>query len=177
MASHPSSPVRAFISVGANIAPATNIPRALDLLARQVHIEAVSSLYRTEPVGPPGQPPFVNGVWSVRTDLPPRDLKFGVLREIERRLGRVRTEDRYAPRPIDLDLILYGRTVVDELDLKLPDPDVARSFVRAALAELDPTLRLPGETEPVSSKAASADPVAMTTLPELTAALRESLIR
>jgi len=174
MASPPSSPVRAYISVGSNIDPDVNIARALDLLAEQVEVVAVSSMVRTAPIGPPDQPPFVNGVWCIRTDLPPRRLKFDVLRPIERRLGRARTADRYAPRPIDLDLILYGRVTLDEPDLRIPDPEVDRPFVRAALAQLDPNLRLPGEREPVSSTVA-ADDTAATVLPELTAKLTESL--
>jgi 7,8-dihydro-6-hydroxymethylpterin-pyrophosphokinase len=73
-------------------------------------------------------------------------LKFEVLRRIEAALGRRRGPDKYAPRPIDLDLLLYGDSVVEEPDLVLPDPDLrTRPFLAAALQEL-----APGLIEPVA---------------------------
>lgn len=131
----------AYVSLGSNIEPEANIPRALELLAGKVRLGGLSTFYRTEPVGPEGQPPFINGVAQVATDLPPRALKFDVLRAIEAALGRQRGPDRYAPRPIDLDLLVYGDFNVDEPDLVLPDPDLTeRPYLAAALADLDPEL-------------------------------------
>jgi 2-amino-4-hydroxy-6-hydroxymethyldihydropteridine diphosphokinase len=134
----------AYIGLGSNVSPQANIPRALELLSQAVRLSALSTFYRTAPVGPSGQPPFVNGVAQVRTDLPPRPLKFEVLRRIEAALGRRRGPDKYAPRPIDLDVLLYGDLIVDEPDLVLPDPDLrTRPFLAAALLELAPAMVLP----------------------------------
>ncbi|MBI5242021.1 MAG: 2-amino-4-hydroxy-6-hydroxymethyldihydropteridine diphosphokinase [Elusimicrobia bacterium] len=131
----------AYISLGSNVEPEANIPKALELLAAQVRLQGLSTFYRTEPVGPEGQPDFINGVAQVRTDLPPRALKFDVLRPIEAALGRQRGPDRYAPRPIDLDLLVCGDFAMDEPDLVLPDPALnERPFLAAALADLDPVL-------------------------------------
>ena len=138
-----------YISLGSNIAPEANITRALELLAKAVRLSALSTFYRTVLVGPAGQPSFVNGVAEVRTDLGPRPLKFEVLRGIETALGRRRGPDKYAPRPIDLDLLLYGDLVVREPDLVLPDPDLReRLFLAAALRELAPGLAPPGAGSP-----------------------------
>lgn len=138
----------AFVGVGSNIDPERNIPAALALLARRVRVTGCSRLYRSAPVGPPGQPAFVNGVWRVETALGPRALKEGVLRAIERDLGRVRTADRYAPRPIDLDLIAYDELVRSEPGLELPDPELrTRAFLQVPLLELAPGFSLPGTGE------------------------------
>ncbi|MCX5795294.1 MAG: 2-amino-4-hydroxy-6-hydroxymethyldihydropteridine diphosphokinase [Elusimicrobia bacterium] len=132
---------QAYIGLGSNMEPEASIPKALELLARQVRLEGLSTFRRTAPVGPAGQPEFVNGVARVSTDLPPRSLKFEVLRGIEAALGRRRGPDQYAPRTIDLDLLLYGDLVSDEPDLVLPDPDLrTRPFLAAALLELAPGL-------------------------------------
>ncbi|MBN1441873.1 MAG: 2-amino-4-hydroxy-6-hydroxymethyldihydropteridine diphosphokinase [Planctomycetes bacterium] len=128
--------VRAYIAVGSNIDPEESIFGAQVLLQRRVRLTGVSSFYRTPALDRPDQPPFLNGVWEVLTELPPRRLRDEVLRPIETALGRVRTEDRYAPRSIDLDLLLYGDRVVEEADLKIPHPDLARPFVYAPLLEL-----------------------------------------
>lgn len=127
----------AYISLGSNVEPEANIPRALEQLSARARLQGLSTFYRTPPVGPAGQPAFINGVAQVATDLPPRALKFDVLRAIEAALGRQRGPDRYAPRPIDLDLLVYGDFNVDEPGLVLPDPDLAeRPYLAAALAEL-----------------------------------------
>lgn len=169
MADRAGEPVRAFISVGSNIDPARNIVRALKLLARRVDVCGISTFHRTEPIGPAGQPPFVNGVCCIRTDMPPGALKYEVLRAVEVATGRLRTADPYAPRPIDLDLVLYGETIVDESELSRP-------FVLAGLAELEPNLRLPGESELVSCTHPSPEQAGMTPMPELTRELIESVI-
>ena len=81
----------------------------------------------------------------VETDLDPRDLKYGVLRRIETRLGRVRTPDRYAPRTLDLDLCLYGGLVIQKEDLTIPDPDLlTRDFLYIPLLDIDPDMVVPG---------------------------------
>jgi 2-amino-4-hydroxy-6-hydroxymethyldihydropteridine diphosphokinase len=134
----------AYVAVGSNIEPMDNIPRALLMLKTHVAISAISNFYRTSPVGGGNQPYFINGVVKIRTDRSPRELKFEVLRKIEEKLGRVRSEDKFAPRTIDLDMILYGMTVLDEPGLCLPDPSIRLyPFVAIPLAEVAPELILP----------------------------------
>lgn len=140
-----------YIGLGSNIEPESNIPRALELLARGLRLTALSTFYRTEPVGPPGQPFFFNGVACGLTSRPPRPLKFEFLRAIEAQLGRQREAGgKYLPRSIDLDILVYGDLAVREPDLVIPDPDLdRRPFLAAALLELAPDLVLPGARTPL----------------------------
>jgi 2-amino-4-hydroxy-6-hydroxymethyldihydropteridine diphosphokinase len=151
-----ATPVDIYIAVGSNIEPERNIAEALDRLKRYVHIKAISTFYRTAPIGRPEQSAFLNGVWQVGTVRTARALKFGVLRQIESELGRVRTEDKYAARTIDLDIAVYGDTVINEPDLRIPDPDIRqRPFIAVPLLELAPSLVLPDTGERLSSLAIS----------------------
>jgi 2-amino-4-hydroxy-6-hydroxymethyldihydropteridine diphosphokinase len=139
---------RSFVALGANLGdPRAQIERALELLAAQegVEVVAVSSLLETDPVGYEDQPRFLNGAVELRTSLPARELLERLL-AIERRLGRVRGEGpRFGPRPVDLDLLLHGDAVIDEPGLVVPHPRLhERRFVLEPLAELDPTLEIPG---------------------------------
>jgi len=138
--------VRAYVGLGANLGIREDtIRHAVDLLGShpEVDLLAVSTLRETEPWGPVEQPPFLNGAAAVETRLGPRAL-LDVLLEVERRLGRVRDE-RWGPRTIDLDLLLYGDTVVDEPGLTVPHPSLReRAFALEPLLELDPDLVVPG---------------------------------
>lgn len=130
---------RALISIGSNIRPGDNLPRAIERLAATLDVVAVSSLYASAARGAPGAPPFLNAAVAVDTGLDPYQLKFEVLRPLEADLGRVRSEDRNAPRPIDLDLVLYGDAVIDDAagGLELPDPELATSpHVAVPVAEI-----------------------------------------
>src|SRR4029453_5425291 len=92
-----------------------------------------------EAIGEVEQPNFLNAVAQIDTELTARQLLWN-LQLIEKRLGRVRTQ-RWGPRTIDLDLLLYGNLVVDEPDLKVPHPELTRrSFVLVPLVELEPML-------------------------------------
>jgi 2-amino-4-hydroxy-6-hydroxymethyldihydropteridine diphosphokinase len=140
--------VRAYVGLGANLdAREETIRKALDLLGEHPRIDvvAVSTLRETEPWGPVAQQPrFLNGAAAVETSLEPRAL-LGVLLDVERRLGRVR-EERWGPRTIDLDLLLYGDAVVDEPGLTVPHPRLReRAFALEPLVELEPELVVPGE--------------------------------
>lgn len=162
----------AYIGIGSNVEPEKNIPLALKALGARAAITGISMFYVTPPVGSGDNPPFYNGAARIRTDIPPKDLKFEVLRKIEDELGRVRTGDRYAPRTIDLDLVLYDNVVMREPGLVLPDPDVVtRVFLAAPLLELDPELILPGGLR-LAEIARSLPADAMTPLPDFTAALK-----
>ena len=126
----------AFIAVGANIEPEKNIRAALTMLQQQTQVIGSSTFYRTKPIGRRDQPAYINGVWQIETELPPTEVKTRLLLPIEQQLGRVRTGDKFAPRTIDLDLILYDDLVLDDSDIKLPHPDIARPFVYFPVVEL-----------------------------------------
>jgi 2-amino-4-hydroxy-6-hydroxymethyldihydropteridine diphosphokinase len=128
----------AFIAVGSNIEPQTNIPAALHLLTQHVTVKASSTFYRTRALGRPDQPDFINGIWQIQTTHPPLFFKQHILHTIEDQLGRVRTPDKYAPRTIDLDLILYNDLQINTPDLVLPHPDIQRPFVYIPLYKLLP---------------------------------------
>ncbi len=135
---------RAFLSIGSNIAPEKNVQKAIRLLSVKTRVRGISTVYLTEPEGNPEQPPFYNLVVEIETDMSPQELKHRVLRKIEDDLGRVRTHDKYAPRPIDLDLILYDDLALKTKDLTLPSPEIlSRPFVAFPLSELSPGLVLP----------------------------------
>jgi len=126
----------AFIAVGSNVEPRPNIVAALRALMERTRAVCSSTFYRTEPLGPQTQSAFINGVWQVHTEMSPVQVRENLLRPIESELGRCRLEDKFAPRAIDLDLVLYDDLIVDETDLKLPHPDLARPFVYAPVLEL-----------------------------------------
>ena len=139
--------MKVFVGLGANLGDReATIRRAVEYLANEPGIEllAVSSLRETDPVGYLDQPRFLNGAVALETELGPRELLERLLR-IERELGRERGKGpRLGPRPIDLDLLLYGEEVVDEPGLNVPHPRLAeRRFALEPLHELDPDLRLP----------------------------------
>ena len=137
---------RAYVGLGANIGlRETTLVRAVDRLRATDGIEvlAVSQLRETEPVGVVDQPPFLNGAVELETALAPREL-LDVLLEIERALGRVRHE-RWGPRTVDLDLLVYGDEIVDEPGLSVPHPRLhERRFALEPLSELAPELDVPG---------------------------------
>jgi 2-amino-4-hydroxy-6-hydroxymethyldihydropteridine diphosphokinase len=137
----------AYVGLGANLGDReATLRRALELLgdAPGVEVVAVSALRETDPVGVLDQPRFLNGAAAVETTLSPRDL-LGVLLDVERALGRVRGEERWGPRAVDLDLLAYDDLVVDEPGLRVPHPRLhERRFVLEPLLELDPELRIPG---------------------------------
>jgi 2-amino-4-hydroxy-6-hydroxymethyldihydropteridine diphosphokinase len=118
-----------YIGVGSNIDPETNVPAALGLLMVAVKVTGTSRCFITAPIGRPEQEQYRNCVWRIETDQPVEELK-ALLNEIETRLGRVRTEDTYAPRQIDLDILLYGNRVLDS-DIE------ARDFLKSGLSDLD----------------------------------------
>ena len=140
------SQVTAYIAVGSNIGPEKNVPAAIDLLREKVEVVAVSRFYRTKALHRPEQADYRNGVVAVRTSMTPRELRDEVLRPIEEVLDRKRSEDKYAARTVDLDLILYGEEVVRETGLNLPDDDLReRPFIAVPLLELAPELVLPDD--------------------------------
>jgi 2-amino-4-hydroxy-6-hydroxymethyldihydropteridine diphosphokinase len=136
----------AFVGIGSNLGDReAHVRRALELLAAEqgIDVVGVSELRETEPVGPVEQGPFVNGAVRLATELSPRQLLERLL-AIEQRLGRVRKE-RFGPRTIDLDLLVYGHEVIDEPGLIVPHPRLhERRFALEPLADLAPDLVVPG---------------------------------
>ena len=144
----------AFLSLGSNIEPEKNMLEAVRLLSHHVKVLKASTVYLTEPLQRKSQPAYYNCVIKIETDIEPRKLKFEVLRDIEKELGRKRTEDKYASRTIDIDIILYGNLVVSTKELTLPDPDIrTRAFLAIPLDEIEPDLVLPIENKPIGEVA------------------------
>ncbi|MDH3206967.1 MAG: 2-amino-4-hydroxy-6-hydroxymethyldihydropteridine diphosphokinase [Gemmatimonadota bacterium] len=126
------------VGLGANLGDAaTNLRGAVARLADQVDVRAVSSLYRTEPVGLRDQPFFLNAVLTGRTRLKPGALIQRFV-AIEMEMGRVRAVPM-GPRTLDLDLLLYNERIIDEPGLSVPHPRMAeRRFVLVPLTEIAP---------------------------------------
>ena len=168
---------RAFVSVGSNIDPETNVRGALLRLGEESEIRSISTVYLTEPLGPQGQPPFYNCVVELETGLLPLELKQAVLRKIEAVLGRTRGKDKFAPRTIDLDLILYNDLVTATPELVLPDPELTkRPFLAHALLELAPALVLPGSGVKLGEAAARMSKQGMKPLIDFTNKLRKDVL-
>jgi 2-amino-4-hydroxy-6-hydroxymethyldihydropteridine diphosphokinase len=139
-------PVRCYVGLGSNLDdPVLQVRRGLTALAALPDTTVVqpSSLYRSPPMGPPGQPDYVNAVCALATRLPaPRLLAH--LQGIEDRHGRVRGPVRWGPRILDLDLLLYGDAELTLPDLTVPHPGLAeRAFVLYPLLEIAPHLEIP----------------------------------
>jgi 2-amino-4-hydroxy-6-hydroxymethyldihydropteridine diphosphokinase len=133
-----------YLGLGANLgARILNLRLALRRLGQVGRVNAVSSLYESEPLGgPAGQPPFLNAACLLRTHLSPRDL-LAFLKALEREMGRWEGP-RWGPRPLDLDILLYDQLVIKEEGLEVPHPRLPeRPFVLIPLAEIAPEVRHP----------------------------------
>lgn len=123
------------LGIGSNIQPELNIPKAMRLIEAAVSIVAISSIWETHAEGSPG-PNFLNATALVRTNWPPERLKCDLLRKVEAQLGRVRSTDKNAPRPIDLDILVVDGQVID--------PQVwEKVYLAVPVAELLPDLKSP----------------------------------
>ena len=140
--------VRAYVGLGSNLDdPERQITRALTELTKLPHTRFIkhSSLYLSAPLGPAGQPDYVNAVALLETALSAKELLKQLL-EIEHRHGRIRTREQWGPRTLDLDLLLYGDLHYADPSLTVPHPRLhERAFVLYPLAELDPGLQIPGK--------------------------------
>ena len=130
-----------YLGLGANLGERREtLDAALAQLAAHpaIRVRTVSALLETEPVGgPPGQPHYLNGAAEIETDLAPAVL-LAELKRIERDLGR-RQGPRWGPREIDLDILLYGRLILETPDLSIPHPRLReRRFVLEPLSEIAP---------------------------------------
>ena len=135
-----------YLGLGSNMGDRQeNLDKALEFLSQRVRMGKISSVYDTEPIGNVEQPRFLNLVCQAYTRLTPEAL-LALAKGIEKKLGR--TGKSSGPRPIDIDILLFGEQVVENPDLIIPHPKmVERAFVLVPLAEIAPDL-----THPVSGK-------------------------
>lgn len=140
-----SAAVIAYIGLGSNLeAPVNQVQTAITELAgiRQSRLLRSSSLYQTAPLGPAGQPDYINAVAALQTSLSADDL-LTELQQLENRHQRVR-RDRWGARTLDLDLLLYGDEIIKSERLTVPHPRLGeRNFVLIPLLEIAPDLILP----------------------------------
>ena len=138
----------AYIGLGSNlITPEAQIKAARLAINALDNVQesAFSSLYRSPPMGPQDQPDYVNAVMAVETDLSPMVL-LRCLQKIELDQGRVRKDERWGARTLDLDILVYGEQIIDQPDLIVPHYGLAeRAFVLYPLREIAPTLQIPGK--------------------------------
>jgi 2-amino-4-hydroxy-6-hydroxymethyldihydropteridine diphosphokinase len=121
---------RVVVGAGSNLNPETNFPAARAVLHREQRLVASSKLVTTKPIGTLDQPDFVNGAFLVETPLD-RDAFRAYLKTVEAQLGRVRGPDKFGPRTIDLDIVVWNGVVVD-------DDFYSRDFVRSTVLEVAP---------------------------------------
>lgn len=127
-----------YIGLGSNLGDRVgNIQKALNMMRENNELSAVSSLYETEPEGYENQEWFLNAAAGLKSDLPPQEL-LNLLKGIERSIGRSKSE-RWGPREIDLDVLLYDQLCFESPDITIPHPRMhQRKFVLAPLAEIAP---------------------------------------
>ena len=130
---------RAYLSLGSNIQPETNVVRAIELLRKYGRLERISSAWESESVGAPG-PNFLNACVLLLTPLSQRALKEQALLPIETELGRERSADKFAPRTIDIDIVLYDGISSDNKYWE-------QAFVVVPLAEIYPEYQNPIRAE------------------------------
>lgn len=169
-------PELAFISLGSNIEPEFHLPKAIEHISNQGVLLSISSVYQNPAIGGEPQPDFFNVAALLETEHS-AEIIFVQLREIEADLGRVRTEDKYAARIIDLDLSLLGTTIFSSPEITLPDPDIlVLAHIAVPLAELRPDFVHPISGEPLSEIANRLRPgTHFTPRPDVSEALRASL--
>jgi 2-amino-4-hydroxy-6-hydroxymethyldihydropteridine diphosphokinase len=129
----------AYLALGSNIRPERFIRLAVEELAGRITIAGVSSVWESPAEGFVGAD-FLNAIVNIHTNLTPVSLKYRVLRPLEAQLGRVRTEHKYSPRTIDIDIVIHGEEVLDKEIWYQP-------HLAVPLAELLPDLKYPGSGE------------------------------
>jgi len=144
----PGKSVTAYIGLGSNLQqPIRQVNQALQQLAKipRTRLVTASSLYRSAPLGPADQPDYINAVAALATGLSPLEL-LDALQAIERQQGRVREGERWGPRTLDLDLLLYGDLQIHNERLTVPHPGLGeRNFVLYPLYDIaGEDLRIPG---------------------------------
>ncbi len=150
----------AYVGIGSNLDdPVKQVRRAISTLSKLADCSSfrVSSLYRSAPLGPAAQPDFINAVAAFLTRKTAQSLLTS-LQSIENDHGRTRSDERWGPRTLDLDLLLYSGAVIDEPKLTVPHPRIhERNFVLLPLCELAPHLIVPGVGKVVNLARGIAD--------------------
>ena len=139
-----------YLGLGANMGDRKkNLTEAIRMLSQQLKVEEISSIYETEPEGFTQQPLFLNAVCRISTELNPEDL-LDLIKKIEYEIGR-RPSFTDAPRPIDIDILLYNDKIIQSQSLTIPHPQLAqRAFVLVPLAEIAPGAIHPGNGSSIS---------------------------
>lgn len=139
----------AYIALGANLGnPLKQAHDAIEAIKQlpQTQILQISPFYRSKPLGPQNQPDYLNAVIKLTTLLSPTTL-LSVLQRIEKQLGRVRKANRWGPRTLDLDILLYDKLIINSENLIIPHYDMQhREFVLYPLFDIAPELILPDQT-------------------------------
>jgi 2-amino-4-hydroxy-6-hydroxymethyldihydropteridine diphosphokinase len=149
----------AYLSIGSNIDPEKNLRAAVDLLSRFGKVLRTSTVWETAPIGRPGQPVYLNAAVLLETPLSAMDLHSEAIAAVESELGRVRTGDKYAPRTIDVDIMLFNRDVMDIGHRHIPDEEIMeRPFVAITLAEIAPRYVHPETGQTLEQIAKGFDP-------------------
>lgn len=133
------------MSLGSNIEPDLNLVKAIRLLQKHGRVEKISNAWESKSVGAEG-PNYLNACVLFRTRLQQSELKQEVLYPIEKELGRRRTENRFAPRPMDIDIVIFDRQSADEKYWE-------QAFVVIPLAEICPDFRNPMQSETLAETA------------------------
>lgn len=165
---------KAYIGIGSNIEPEDNVRKSLIYLRDKFKVTKISTVYLTKAI-PPNQPDYYNCVVEIKTNLDPFYIKY-VLRKIEEKLGRVRSENKYMPRTIDLDLLLYGNLVINSDELIIPNPEIVRPFVIIPLYELNEDLVIPNINKSLKEIIKSVNGDDMKPLNDYTEELRKEVL-
>ncbi len=146
-----------YVALGSNLGNRqANLAMALRMFEPLARVEAVSALYESPPQPPAPPPAYLNAVCRIATGLDPA-LLLRHLKRMEHLIGR-RPAERWAPRPIDLDIAIYDDQVIDVAELILPHPRLTqRAFVLRPLLDLDPELALPGTGQRLADLLESLD--------------------
>ena len=127
-----------YLILGSNIHPEQNLRAAISHLSNYGIIKAVSAVWETRPIGFLHQPNFLNCACAIQTELNGSDFQ-NTTRNIEKKLGRSRTGNKFGPRNIDIDIVLYNNDICLINDRQIPDPEILeRGFVAITLAEIAP---------------------------------------
>jgi 2-amino-4-hydroxy-6-hydroxymethyldihydropteridine diphosphokinase len=134
--------MKVYLALGSNVGDrAAHLAFGRDqLIDHGVHIEVSSSVEETDPIGGPPQPKFLNQVLQVETDHTPRQL-LAVVKKIEQDAGRRLDGERWGPRELDIDILLYGHLSIDTPELTIPHPQLMnREYLLRELREVNPKL-------------------------------------
>ncbi len=146
-----------YLSLGSNMGDReANLESVFEELPPEIEVMVRSSIYETEPWGFKDQPYFLNMILQGKTELTPREL-LAYLKKIEKKIGR-KPSFIYGPRLVDIDILFYGKKVVDEVQLTIPHKKILeRAFVLVPLMEIAPDLEYPDSDQTISDLASSID--------------------